>query len=128
MPWKAHIGEITEALSQAGEYPMAVIVGTTGGVLDRIKTVKGALIVLASTFAAGMTFAVASWAVLGGVLSAPQDIEELREYTAETRAQVRSSQRDMDLLVSRMDTLICELREERTGTMPPDCQRGILVP
>lgn len=126
VPWKEHITGIASAIGQVGQYPIAAILVSTQGAFDKIKTVKGAAVVLAGAVAIGITIGVSSVTYLSGIMSAPAELEDLRDYTRETRSQVRDTRTEMGVMIQRLDTLICELREERTGQMPPECERGIL--
>ena len=125
MPWREHIHVIIQAIAELSNQPAEVLVASG---FSAITTTQRAVAALVATFFAGVAAAATILAFFSGVLEAPQHIEELREYTMETRMQVREVDSDTRELIQRMDTLICELREERTGTRPAGCPSGILRP
>lgn len=126
MPWRNHAVEIVEALRALYSYPTETIMAATSGALARIKSVKAAAVVLAGAVGLGISVGVASVTILGGLLDAPAEIQEVQRQVTQTQDRLDRVEGDMDAILSRLDSLICELREERTGQTPADCERRIL--
>jgi hypothetical protein len=122
--WATHITEVLDSsISLAGHLTGALVESAW----KHIDSTKKATLFIAVIATGAFGLGGAS-AVLGSaILDAPAEIEEVRENLAATQAHVRQVDRDVERLVSRMDLLICELQEERSGEIPESCpQRGII--